>query len=348
MAKIDFGGTLEEVVTREEFPLEKAREVLKDETIAVIGYGVQGPGQALNLKDNGFNVIVGQRKGGKSWDKAVADGFVEGKDLFEIEEACDKGTILQYLLSDAGQIAQWPTIKKYLTPGKALYFSHGFGVTYNDQTGIEPPADVDVILVAPKGSGTSLRRLFVAGKGLNSSFAVHQDATGKARDRVIALGIGVGSGYLFETNFKKEVYSDLTGERGSLMGAIQGLFAAQYDLLRKKGHSPSEAFNETVEEATQSLYPLVAENGMDWMYANCSTTAQRGALDWWKKFRDAVAPVMEDLYESVATGNEARITIEANEKEDYREGLEAELKELSESEMWRAGAAVRKLRPENK
>ena len=348
MAKIDFGGTLEEVVTREEFPLEKAREVMKDETIAVIGYGVQGPGQALNLKDNGFNVIVGQRKGGKSWDKALADGFVEGKDLFEIEEACEKGTVIQYLLSDAGQIAQWPTIKKYLSPGKALYFSHGFGVTYNDQTGIEPPADVDVILVAPKGSGTSLRRLFVAGKGLNSSFAVHQDATGKARERVIALGIGVGSGYLFETNFKKEVYSDLTGERGSLMGAIQGLFAAQYDLLRKKGHSPSEAFNETVEEATQSLYPLVAENGMDWMYANCSTTAQRGALDWWKKFRDAVAPVMEDLYDSVATGNEARITIQANEKADYREGLEAELKELSESEMWRAGAAVRKLRPENK
>ncbi len=348
MAQIDFGGSLEEVVTREEFPLEKAREVLKDETIAVIGYGVQGPGQALNLKDNGFNVIVGQRKGGQSWDKALADGFAEGTDLFEIEEACEKGTILQYLLSDAGQIAQWPTIKKYLSPGKALYFSHGFGVTYNDQTGIEPPADVDVILVAPKGSGTSLRRLFVAGKGLNSSFAIHQDATGNARDRVIALGIGVGSGYLFETDFKKEVYSDLTGERGSLMGAIQGLFAAQYDLLRKKGHSPSEAFNETVEEATQSLYPLIAENGMDWMYANCSTTAQRGALDWWKKFRDAVAPVFEDLYDSVATGNEARITIEANEKSDYRAGLEEELKELSESEMWKAGAAVRKLRPENK
>ncbi len=348
MAKIDFGGTLEEVVTREEFPLSKAQETLKDETVAVIGYGVQGPGQALNLRDNGINVIVGQRKGGKSWDKAVNDGFVEGKNLFEIEEACEKGTIIQYLLSDAGQIEQWPVIKKYLTPGKALYFSHGFGITYNEQTGIVPPSDVDVILVAPKGSGTSLRRLFVAGKGLNSSFAVHQDSTGKARDRVIALGIGVGSGYLFETDFKREVYSDLTGERGSLMGAIQGLFAAQYDLLRKKGHSPSEAFNETVEEATQSLYPLVSENGMDWMYANCSTTAQRGALDWWKKFRDAVSPVFEDLYNSVSTGNEARITIEANEKSDYREGLEKELSELKESEMWRAGAAVRKLRPENK
>jgi len=348
MAKINFGGIEEEVVTRDEFPLEKAREVMKEETIAIIGYGVQGPGQALNLKDNGFNVIVGQRKGGKSWDKAIADGWVEGETLFEIEEALQRGTTIQYLLSDAGQIAQWSTVKKHLNDGDALYFSHGFGITYKDQTGIIPPENVDVILVAPKGSGTSLRRLFVAGKGLNSSFAVHQDYTGKARDRVIALGIGVGSGYLFETDFQKEVYSDLTGERGSLMGAIQGLFAAQYDLLRSKGHSPSEAFNETVEEATQSLYPLIAENGMDWMYANCSTTAQRGALDWWKKFRDAVKPVMEDLYESVSSGNEARITIEANEKPDYRVGLEKELDELRESEMWKTGATVRKLRPENK
>ena len=347
MAKINFGGVLEEVVTREEFPLEKAREVLKDETIAVLGYGVQGPGQALNLKDNGFNVIVGQRKDSKTWDKAIADGWEPGKTLFELEEACEKGTIIQFLLSDAGQIAFWPTLKKYLNSDKTLYFSHGFGITYKEQTGIVPPDDVDVILIAPKGSGTSLRRLFLEGRGLNSSFAIHQDASGKAKDKVVALGIGVGSGYLFQTDFKKEVYSDLTGERGSLMGAIQGLFAAQYDILRKKGHSPSEAFNETVEEATQSLYPLIAENGMDWMYANCSTTAQRGALDWWKKFRDAVAPVFEDLYESVASGNEAKITIEANQQSDYRVKLEKELKELEDSELWQAGAAVRKLRPEN-
>jgi|TARA_B100000929_G_scaffold196355_1_gene155762 ketol-acid reductoisomerase len=345
MAKINFGGTIEEVVTRKEFPLNKAVEYLKNEVIAVIGYGVQGPGQSLNLKDNGFNVIVGQRKNSKSWDKAISDGWIEGKNLFDIDEACDKGTIIQYLLSDAGQISVWPRIKKYLTKGKALYFSHGFGITYNDQTRINPPNDIDVILVAPKGSGTSLRRLFVAGNGLNSSFAIHQDATGNARNRVIALGIGVGSGYLFETTFKKEVYSDLTGERGTLMGAIQGLFAAQYDILRKKGHSPSEAFNETVEEATQSLYPLVAENGMDWMYANCSTTAQRGALDWWKKFRDAVYPIFEELYESVEKGKETKITIEANQKSDYRINLEKELKELRNSELWKTGSEVRKLRP---
>lgn len=347
MAKINFGGTEEEVVTREEFPLSKAQETLKGETVAVIGYGVQGPGQALNLKDNGINVIIGQRKDSKTWDKAVADGWVPGETLFEIEEAAEKGTIIQYLLSDAGQISLWPIIKKHLSPGNALYFSHGFGITYTDQTGIIPPADVDVILVAPKGSGTSLRRLFLEGKGLNSSFAVHQNATGKARERAIALGIGVGSGYLFETDFRKEVYSDLTGERGTLMGAIQGIFAAQYDVLRKNGHSPSEAFNETVEELTQSLMPLVAENGMDWMYANCSTTAQRGALDWWKKFRDATAPVFNELYESVSTGKESQRSIDSNSKEDYRVNLDAELAELRESEMWQAGKAVRSLRPEN-
>ncbi len=347
MAKLNFGGVEENVVTREEFPLAKAQEVLKDEVVAVIGYGVQGPGQALNQKENGVNVIVGQRKNSKSWDKAVADGFVPGQTLFEIEEALERGTIICYLLSDAAQIAMWPTVKKHLTPGKALYFSHGFGITYKEQTGIIPPADVDVFLVAPKGSGTSLRRMFLQGRGLNSSYAIFQDATGKAFERVVALGIAIGSGYLFETDFKKEVYSDLTGERGTLMGAIQGIFAAQYEVLRSKGHTPSEAFNETVEELTQSLMPLVAENGMDWMYANCSTTAQRGALDWWKPFRDATKPVFEALYQSVKSGTEAQKSIDSNSKPDYREKLEVELAQLRDSEMWQAGAVVRKLRPEN-
>ena len=277
----------------------------------------------------------------------MADGWIPGETLFEIEEACQRGTIIEYLLSDAAQIEVWPKVKKHLTAGKTLYFSHGFAITYKERTGIVPPADVDVVLVAPKGSGTSLRRMFLQGRGLNSSYAIFQDATGHAKEKVIALGIGVGSGYLFETTFKREVYSDLTGERGTLMGAIQGIFAAQYDTLRAHGHSPSEAFNETVEELTQSLMPLVAENGMDWMYANCSTTAQRGALDWWKKFRDATKPVFEELYEEVAKGNEAQRSIDTNSKEGYRDGLNKELKELRESEMWQAGVTVRKLRPEN-
>ncbi|WP_295842687.1 ketol-acid reductoisomerase [uncultured Apibacter sp.] len=347
MAQMNFGGVIENVITRDEFPLEKARETLKGETIAVIGYGVQGPGQALNLRDNGFNVIVGQRKGGKTWEKAIADGWVPGETLFDIEEAASKGTIIQYLLSDAAQIEVWPKLKPYLTAGKALYFSHGFGITFSDRTGIIPPKDIDVILVAPKGSGTSLRRMFLEGRGLNSSYAIYQDATGKAKDRTIALGIGVGSGYLFETDFKREVYSDLTGERGTLMGAIQGILLAQYEVLRENGHTPSEAFNETVEELTQSLMPLFAEKGMDWMYANCSTTAQRGALDWMTPFHDATKPVFAKLYAEVACGNEAQRSIDTNSKPDYREKLEEELKALRESEMWKAGAVVRELRPEN-
>lgn len=345
MAKISFGGVEENVVTREEFTLEHASEVLKDETIAIIGYGIQGPGQGLNLRDNGFNVIVGQREG-KSYDKAVEDGWVPGETLFSIEEACKRGTVIEYLISDAAQIQQWPTVKKYLTSGKALYFSHGFAITYKDRTGVVPPADADVIMVAPKGSGTSLRRLFVEGRGVNSSYAVYQDATGKALERTLALGIGIGSGYLFETDFKREVYSDLTGERGTLMGAIQGILLAQYETLREHGHTPSEAFNETVEELTQSLMPLFAEKGMDWMYANCSTTAQRGALDWMGSFHDATKPVFEKLYQSVASGNEAQISIDSNSKPGYREGLNKELEALRNSEMWRTGAEVRVLRPE--
>ena len=346
MAKLNFGGVEETVVTREEFSLDHAREVLKDETIAVIGYGVQGPGQSLNLKDNGFNVIVGQRQG-KTFEKAIADGWVPGETLFGIEEACQKASIIMCLLSDAAVMSVWPTIKKYLTPGKALYFSHGFAITWNDRTGCVPPSDIDVIMVAPKGSGTSLRTMFLEGRGLNSSYAIYQDVTGKAYDRTIALGIGVGSGYLFETTFQREATSDLTGERGSLMGAIQGLLLAQYEVLRENGHSPSEAFNETVEELTQSLMPLFAQKGMDWMYANCSTTAQRGALDWMGPFHDAIKPVMQKLYDSVKSGHEAQISIDANSKPDYRVGLEAELKALRESEMWQTAVTVRKLRPEN-
>lgn len=342
---MNFGGIDETVITREEFPLSKARDVLKDETIAILGYGVQGPGQSLNLRDNGFNVIVGQREG-KTYDKAVKDGWIPGETLFSIEEAAERGTIICCLLSDAAVLSVWPTIKKCLKPGDALYFSHGFAITWPDRTGVVPPADVDVIMVAPKGSGTTVRSLYLEGRGINSSFAVEQDYTGRALQRTLALGIGIGSGYLFETTFKREATSDLTGERGALMGAIQGLFSAQYEVLREHGHTPSEAFNETVEELTQSLMPLFAAKGMDWMYANCSTTAQRGALDWMTPFHDAIKPVMERLYNSVSEGVEAQIAIDANSRPDYREGLEKELQALRDSELWRAAETVRKLRPE--
>ena len=347
MAVINFAGVEEEVVTRDEFPLDKAREVLKDEIVAVLGYGVQGPAQALNMRENGIRVIVGQNQNSKSWEKALADGWVPGETLFSLEEAAERGTVIQYLISDAGQKVMWSKIKPHLKPGDALYFSHGFAVVYNDQTGVIPPEYVDVILVAPKGSGRSVRRNFLDGSGINSSFAIEQDYTGRARERTLALGIAVGSGYLFPTTFKHEVYSDLTGERGILMGALAGVMEAQFNTLREHGHSPSEAFNETVEELTQSLIRLVAENGMDWMYGNCSTTAQRGALDWRHEFRKAVEPVFDRLYESVASGEETRIVLEANSSPDYKDRLTVELDEMGNSEIWKTGKVVRSLRPEN-
>ena len=347
--RMDFGGTEEEVITIEEFSLEKAREILADEQIAVIGYGVQGPAQSLNLKDNGFDVIIGQAKEfEKDWNRAKDDGWVPGETLFDIAEAAQRGTIVKMLVSDAAQKIIWPTIKENLDPGDALYFSHGFSIVYKEQTGVIPPEDIDVILVAPKGSGTSVRRLFLEGRGINSSYAVFQDYTGRALERAQAIGIAIGSGYMFETTFEDEVFSDLTGERGTLMGAIYGLWLAQYEVLREQGHSPSEAFNETVEEATQSLYPLIAERGMDWMYANCSTTAQRGALDWYKRFRDAVKPVFNELYEKVKSGEETARVLDANSRPDYQEQLDKELAEIRESEMWKAGAAARSLRPERR
>ncbi len=346
--KIDFGGVIEEVVTEEEFPLEKAKEVLKDEKLAIIGYGVQGQAQALNLRDNGFDVIVGQREGTESWKKAINDGFSPGKDLFPIEEAAKRGTIIMYLLSDAGQMEMWPKVKECLKRGDALYFSHGFSIVFRDLTGVVPPDYVDVIMVAPKGSGTTVRRYFLEGSGINASYAIFQDYTGRAKERCLAIGIAIGSGYLFPTTFEKETYSDLTGERGVLMGCLAGIMEAQYMVLRRHGHSPSEAFNETVEELTQSLIKLVGEKGMDWMFANCSTTAQRGALDWAPRFRDAVLPLFEELYESVRSGKEAKRVIEENRKPDYRERLQKELEKMRNSEMWRAGAVVRALRPENR
>ncbi|KAJ3254866.1 Bifunctional acetohydroxyacid reductoisomerase [Boothiomyces macroporosus] len=344
---LKFADTTEIVYERSDYPKEKLAKIFAKDVFAVIGYGTQGMAQSLNMKDNGLKVVIGVRKNGASWKDAIKDGWVPGETLFSIEEACEKGTVVMNLLSDAGQKDAWPTIKPYLKKGKTLYFSHGFGVIFSDQTGIIPPKDIDVILAAPKGSGQTVRSLFLEGRGINSSIAVYQDVSGEAKERAIALGVAIGSGYLYETTFKKEVLSDLTGERGVLMGGIQGMFKAQYDVLRAKGHSPSEAFNETVEEATQSLYPLIAKNGMDWMYAVCSTTARRGAIDWAPEFYTATKPVFERLYESVENGTETRRTLTENARPDYRQRLEAELKEIADQEMWRAGKTVRSLRPEN-
>ncbi|RCI09256.1 hypothetical protein L249_1571 [Ophiocordyceps polyrhachis-furcata BCC 54312] len=360
---IDFAGVKEDVYERSDWPQDKLRQYFKNDTLALIGYGSQGYGQGLNLRDNGLNVIIGVRKNGKSWNDAVNDGWVPGKTLFEVDEAISRGTVVMNLLSDAAQSETWPAIKPQLTkdskppfeptfvdadsPWQTLYFSHGFSPVFKDLTKVDVPEDIDVILCAPKGSGRTVRSLFREGRGINSSFAVFQDVTGKAEEKVIALGVAIGSGYLYKTTFQKEVYSDLYGERGCLMGGIHGMFLAQYQVLRERGHSPSEAFNETVEEATQSLYPLIGAKGMDWMYEACSTTARRGAIDWTPKFKKALLPVFRDLYDSVVDGTETKRSLEYNGQKDYREQFAKEMKEIRDLEIWRAGQAVRSLRPEN-
>jgi ketol-acid reductoisomerase len=347
MVELDFGGVKETVITRKEFLMDKARKILKNETIATLGYGIQGRAQSLNMRDNGINVIVGQsKKFPVNYQQALDDGWVPGETLFSLEEAAKRGTIKQYLLTDAAQKALWPTIKPTFKEGDALYFSHGFSIVYRGLTGVVPQENIDVILVAPKGSGTSVRKNFLAGSGINCSFAVHQDFTGRAEDRVRAVGIAIGSGYLFPTTFEHEVYSDLTGERGVLMGALAGIMEAQYNCLRENGHSPSEAFNETVEELTQSLIRLVDQNGMDWMYNNCSETARIGALRWKGRFRDTVKPLFDCLYELVASGEEVKIVLEKSAESDYAKKLAEELKAMGSSEMWRAGKTVRSLRPD--
>lgn len=346
MKKIEINGIQEEIVERSDYPKERLNEILGKETIAVLGYGPQGRGQSLNLRDQCFPVVLGLRKG-PSFDKALKDGWVEGENLFSVTEAAQKGTIIAFLLSDAAQIMLWPQVKECLNPGDALYFSHGFGIIFHDQTKIVPNKDLDVVLVAPKGSGLTVRTHFLEGRGINASYAVYQDATGRAAERTQALGIAIGSGHLFQTTFENEVRSDLTGERCVLMGLIQGAIKAQYDVLRANGHTPSEAYNESIEEAFQSLYPLIGEKGMDWMYANCSTTAQRGALDWAPRFEKAIKPVIEECYQSVKSGQEAKISIESNSDSQYREKLDKELADIASQEMWQAGRVLRDFRPEN-
>ena len=346
MKQIDINGYREEIIERSDFPIEKCKTILKNKVTTILGYGPQGRGQGLNMRDQGFNVILGLRVGA-SWNKALEDGWVAGKNLFEIEEATKKGDIIQFLLSDAGQIQAWPSVKSNLVEGDTLYFSHGFGIVFHSDTNIIPPKNVNVVLVAPKGSGLTVRNNFLEGRGINSSYAVFQDYDGSAKEIAISTAFAIGSGHLFETTFEKEVHSDLTGERCVLMGLIQGAFLAQYEVLRENGHSPSEAYNETIEEALESLYPLVSEKGMDWMYSNCSTTAQRGALDWAPRFKNVLKPVINECYEKVVSGEEAKISISSNSSDDYRDKLNKELDEINNQEMWLAGRELRALRPEN-
>ena len=317
------------------------RDILRGQTVSVLGYGPQGMAQSMNLRDLNIPVNLGLRKDGESWKKATNDGWLPGHNLFEIDEACNRGTIIKFLLSDSAQKSNWDTVKSNLKSNDTLYFSHGFGVHFNKYTNIIPPEDVNVILVAPKCSGNTVRKHFLESKGINSSYAIYQDVN-NAQEICLALGFLMGNNYLFETTFEKEVLSDLTGERCMLMGLIQGAFSAQYKVLRKNGHDPVESYNETVEEALDSLYPLIKEKGMDWLYENCSKTAQVGALEWSKQFEELLIPKIQECYDSVKDESEVKKIMNLDQ-----EKLKQDLNELKEQELWQIHREMNNLKNTN-
>ena len=321
------------IILSENYSPLKCKTMLEKDTISVLGYGPQGRSQSLNLRDNRHNVVLGLRKNGNSWHKAINDGWIQDNNLFSIDEATHKGTNIKYLISDAAQIDQWNSVKSNLKKNNTLYFSHGFGIHYKKYTNIIPPNDVNVIMVSPKCSGKTVRDNFLNGNGITSSFAIYNDYNG-AFNKCMALAFAIGNNYVFETTFEKEVISDLTGERCILMGMIQAAFLAQYKVLRKNGHSPLEAYHETIEEALTSLYPIINENGMDWLYKNCSQTAQRGAIDWANVFEPKLKPMIQECYDSVKNDTEIKRLIECNETPDYQTILQEELDDISEQEMW--------------
>jgi ketol-acid reductoisomerase len=344
---ININNIKQPIILSNKYTPYKCTQLLENETISVLGYGSQGRSQSLNLRDNNHNVLLGLRPAGTSWNNAINDGWEPNKNLFNIDEATHKGSIIKYLISDNGQIEQWDNVKRFLYPNNTLYFSHGFGIHYNHYTNINPPKDINIIMISPKCSGKTVRDNFLNGEGFTSSFAIHNDYN-NAYDICMGLAFSIGNNYIFETTFEKEVLSDLTGERCILMGMIQAAFLAQYKVLRNNGHSPLEAYHETIEEALTSLYPIIDDNGMDWLYKNCSTTAQRGAIDWANVFEPKLTDMVQDCYNSVKDGTEIKRIIECNEDPNYKDILQSELDDISNQEMWQIKQHIKKLKATNK
>ncbi len=245
--------------------------VLKDKKIAVLGYGSQGHAQAQNLKDSGLDVIVGLRKGSASWSKAEADGL----QVETVAEAANQADIIQVLLPDEHQARVYAEeIEPYLSEGKALMFSHGFNIHYGQ---IIPPGNVDVFLVAPKGPGHLVRRMFVDGQGVPGLVAVHQNYTGRARDIAMAYakGIGCTRAGVFETTFAEETETDLFGEQCVLCGGVSELIKAGFETLVEAGYAPEMAYFECLHEL-KLIVDLINEGGLSWMRHSISNTAEYG------------------------------------------------------------------------
>lgn len=282
--------------------------VLKGKKIAIIGYGSQGHAHALNLKESGFDVVVGVRPG-KSFDQAKEDGVA----VMSVAEAAEAADIIQILLPDERQKAVYEAeIAPHLTAGKALMFAHGFNIHFGQ---ITPPADVDVFLVAPKGPGHLVRRQYTEGAGVPGLFAIHQDATGQAKDLALAYGKGIGSarGGLLETTFAEETVTDLFGEQAVLCGGATALVQAGFETLVEAGYQPELAYFETLHEL-KLIVDLMFEGGMETMRYSVSDTAEWGDYVTGPRIiTDEVKANMKAVLTDIQDGTFAKDWIKENE-----------------------------------
>lgn len=283
-------------------------KLIADVKVAIIGYGIQGRGQALNLRDSGINVLVSELKGTPNYDQAIKDGF----EVLDAEEAAKAAGIVQILTQDHVQADVYKkAIEKNLTPGSALAFSHGFNIHFKQ---IVPPKDVDVFMVAPKGPGALVREMYEQGKGVPCIVAVHQDASGKARDIALAYAKAIGGtrAGVIETTFKEETETDLFGEQAVLCGGASELVKAGFDTLVEAGYQPEIAYFECLHEL-KLITDLVYKYGVTGMRKRVSDTAEYGDITRGKRvINDDTRKEMKKILEEIQSGSFAEEWIKEN------------------------------------
>lgn len=310
---------------------------LKGKTVAVIGYGSQGRAQALNMKDSGVKVIVGLRPGGKSWELCKKDGL----EPYAVDEASERADLIQMLIPDMAQPGVYKTqVAPHLREGKALGFSHGYNIHFKL---IEPPKFVDVIMIAPKAPGPRMREVYVEGKGVPALLAIHQDATGKAKQTALAWAkaIGATKAGVFETSFKEETESDLFGEQTVLVGGVMELIKKGYEVLVESGYQPELAYFEACNEL-KLITDLIYTGGLEGMLRAVSDTAKYGGLNYGPKvIDDRVKENMRKILQNVRSGNFSKEWTGNPEQSMMR--LNRQMDEMRAHQIEKVGKEIRRM-----
>jgi ketol-acid reductoisomerase len=311
--------------------------ILRGSTITVIGYGSQGRAQALNLRDSGFNVIVGLRREGRSWKLATSEGFT----VYEIPEAVKRGDVILFLVPDTEQPKVYEEkVKPYISEGKSLCFAHGFNIHFGI---IKPPREVDIFMVAPKSPGAKVREMYLQGKGVPALVAVHNDYSGKALQKALAIakGIGCARAGVIETTFKEETETDLIGEQCVLVGGLMELIKKGFEVLVEEGYQPEVAYFEVCNEA-KLIMDLIYSGGLLYMLKNVSDTAKYGGLTVGPKVIDeSVKEKMREAARRVRDGSFAREWVE--ECASGKKRLSGLMNEVEAHLIERVGREMRKL-----